>query len=273
MERHAKIAGLYLATLKAIYLIHQHSHWTTKGSDFYGNHLLFERLYEAAQQRADEAAEKFIGVFGEEALDLEFQNDLLNKVLAKFKAASEDPTERSIAAEKQFLKLSQDAYDAFKEEGVMTLGLDDMIMSIANKSEEAVYLLQQSLKKQGKKMDESQFMKKVLAVLQKQQTVLKKLAQAAPQQEDVEANKAYLKQTWQVAALNSGVEGHTPQVTYTPGSNVNGGVVSEGGYTVTGPVPANKRELFNKQFYNQIKSQKPDLDGKVSTIYQDASNV
>lgn len=147
MERHVKIAGLYLATLKAIYLIHQHSHWTTQGAAFYGNHQLFSRLYEAAQESADLAAEKFLGVFGEEAIDLKFQNELLNKVLSKFESLSSEPALRSLGAEKQFLKLSQDAYEAFKDDDVMTLGLDDMIMSIASKSEEAVYLLQQSLKK------------------------------------------------------------------------------------------------------------------------------
>ncbi len=147
MDRHAKIAGLYLATLKAIYLIHQHSHWTTKGSSFYGNHILFQRLYEAAQASADLAAEKFLGVFGEEAVDFKFQNGLLAKVLEKFETLSDDPAAMSIAVEKEFLKLSQEAYKIFEKEDVMTLGLDDMIMSIASKSEEAIYLLQQSIKK------------------------------------------------------------------------------------------------------------------------------
>lgn len=274
MERHVQIAGLYLATLKALYIVHQHGHWTTKGSDFYGNHLLFERLYEAAQKSADEAAEKFLGVFGEEAVELEYQNKLLEKVLAKFNAASDDPTERSIAAEKQFLQLSQQAYDAFKDDEVMTLGLDDMIMSIANKSEEAVYLLQQSLKKQGTQMDESQFLKKVLAVLQKQQVILKKLAQAAPAQGDVEQNKQYLKTTWQTAGLNAGVTSmSTPTVTFQEGSQSDDGVTIEGSYVVTGPIPANLREKFNQTFRAQIAAQKPELDGKVSAIFQDQANV
>lgn len=147
MERCCKIAGLYLATLKAIYLVHQHSHWTTKGSNFYGNHLLFQRLYEAAQSSADLAAEKFLGLFGEDGLNFKFQNELLSKVLSKFEKLSDNPPEMSLAAEKEFLKLSKEAYKAFEDENVMTLGLDDMIMSIASKSEEAVYLLQQSLKK------------------------------------------------------------------------------------------------------------------------------
>lgn len=147
MDRCCKVAGLYLATLKAIYLVHQHSHWTTKGTSFYGNHLLFQRLYEAAQGSADMAAEKFLGLFGEDGVDFQYQNGLLSKVLAKFDKLSADPAEMSLAAEKEFIKLSKDSYDAFDDEGALSLGLDDMLMSIASKSEEAVYLLQQTLKK------------------------------------------------------------------------------------------------------------------------------
>jgi hypothetical protein len=52
----------------------------------------------------------------------------------------------SLAAEKDFIKLSKDAYNCFEDEDKMTLGMDDMIMSISSKREEAVYLLQQVLK-------------------------------------------------------------------------------------------------------------------------------
>lgn len=144
MEKHKEIAALYVATLRAIYLIHQQNHWLTKGDNFYGDHLLFQRLYEAAQENADSAAEKFIGVLGEEVLDYEFQAKLLNKVILNFKNLSHEPLALSLKAEKEFLKLSKEVYNRL--ESVMTLGMDDMIMSIASKSEEAVYLLQQANK-------------------------------------------------------------------------------------------------------------------------------
>jgi DNA-binding ferritin-like protein len=79
-----KVAALYIACLKAMTLIHQHNHWTTKGEDFYGDHLLFERIYKSAQENLDLAAEKFIGVLGEECMDYKLQADLLNKVLITF---------------------------------------------------------------------------------------------------------------------------------------------------------------------------------------------
>jgi len=146
MDKSTKIAALYIATLKALALIHQHSHWLTRGDTFYGDHLLFERLYKSTLENLDLAAEKFIGLMGDGCLDYEMQAELLHKVLSKYRNLEGSPAEMSLSVEKGFLKLSKDAYQAFEDEDKMTLGLDDMIMAIASKREEAVYLLQQTLK-------------------------------------------------------------------------------------------------------------------------------
>lgn len=145
MEKAAKIANLYVATLRSIYLTEQFCHWTTKGPDFYGNHLLFQRLYEGVAENADAAAEKMIGVFGKDALDCKTQCELINKVCAKYSSLADKPLEQALAIEKDFIKLSEDLFNEFEKMNAMTLGLDDLIMSIANKREEAVYLLQQAL--------------------------------------------------------------------------------------------------------------------------------
>lgn len=145
MDKCSKVGALYVATLKALSLIHQHNHWTTKGVSFYGEHLLFERLYKSTLENLDLAAEKFIGVFGDQCLGYDLQAELLNKVLVKYKNLEGSPIQMSLEAEKDFLKFSKDAYNCFEEEGKLTLGLDDMVMSIASDREAAVYLLQQSL--------------------------------------------------------------------------------------------------------------------------------
>jgi len=145
MDLCSKTAALYIASLKAIALIHQHSHWTTKGNSFYGDHLLFERIYNSALENLDLAAEKFMGLFGPDCLHYVLQTDLLNKVLLKYKGLEGEPLEMSLTIEKDFLKFSQDAYNCFKDEGKLSLGLDDMVMAIASKREEAIYLLTQPL--------------------------------------------------------------------------------------------------------------------------------
>lgn len=112
---------------------------------------------------------------------------------------------------------------------------------------------------------------KLLKVALKQQKILMKLAQAVPA-DDSQANIQYLKGAWQTAALNSGVtEVLSPTVQHTPGSTNPDGVVIGDNYMVTGEMPINKRELMLRQFKNQIASQKPELDGKVSTIFSDPS--
>lgn len=145
MDKCCETANLYLATLKAMQLIHQHNHWTTKGKNFYSHHLLFERIYDTVVENLDLAAEKFIGVLGDECLDYGMQASLLNKVLEKYKKMCGDEVRMSLAIEKDFLDFSKYTYDCLEKEGKLSLGLDDMIMSIASEREEAVYLLSQTL--------------------------------------------------------------------------------------------------------------------------------
>lgn len=145
MDKCLKVAALYVATLKAMALIHQHNHWTTNGEMFYSEHLLFERLYNSVLEDLDLAAEKYMGLFGDDVLVYTLQTELLSKVLSNYNKLESSPVEMSLAVEKDFIKFSNDAYKCFEEQGELSLGLDDMIMSIASNREEAVYLLQQSL--------------------------------------------------------------------------------------------------------------------------------
>lgn len=143
MENIYKISNLYVATLKAIAFIHQHNHWTTNGIAFYSSHLLFQRIYDSALKNLDMAGEKCVGVLGQNSIDYEMQVELLSKVLDKYISIS-DLTERSLKIEKDFLTLSSEFYKILENTEKLTLGMDDMIMSIANDREEACYLLQQS---------------------------------------------------------------------------------------------------------------------------------
>jgi DNA-binding ferritin-like protein len=146
MERIEELCCLYLSHLRAINLIHQQSHWIVKGANSYGQHLLFERIYKSSVDDADLAAEKLVGVFGEDSIDFQAQTQLISKLLEK--SATETPNEASLQAEKRFLAFSQKFSDALEAEGKMTLGVGDMLQSIASKREEACYLLQQSFPEQ-----------------------------------------------------------------------------------------------------------------------------
>lgn len=151
MERVEELCCYYVSLIRAVYLVHQNNHWITSGNNFYGNHLLFERIYKSAAEDADLAAEKFVGLFGVEVLDLHMQAQMIGKILEDF--SSGDPGHTSIEIEKKFLDFSQKFYDIVKQEDKMSLGLDDMIMSIASNREGAVYLLKQSITQEGEDMN------------------------------------------------------------------------------------------------------------------------
>jgi DNA-binding ferritin-like protein len=145
MDKCFKVAALFIATLKAVALIHQHNHWTTKGDNFFSQHKLFDEIYHSALEDVDLAAETFIGNFGVEFLSFDLQNELLNKVLLKYKNLEGSPGEMSLSVEKDFLKFAQEAFNCFEAEGKLSLELDDVISSIASNRGKSVYHLQQTL--------------------------------------------------------------------------------------------------------------------------------
>lgn len=137
-----EIMSTYVAFLRALYRIHQDAHWKAQGESYYANHLLFQRIYEATSDSVDEAAEKCLGIFDE----LDSKEELQSSIVQSFEKRYENLLERSLMAEEAFLKLSEKTYETLKKNDVMTLGLDDMIMAIANNHEVHVYLLKRALK-------------------------------------------------------------------------------------------------------------------------------
>lgn len=137
-----------LAYLRAMYLSYQTSHWQTKGPAYYGNHLLFQRLYESVQDEIDALAEKIVGYVGPAGVDLDGQVDLVNTIASGL-AATADHHVRGLESEVAFQRHVKAAYDAIKDAGVMTLGLDDFLMATASAHETNQYLLQQVLNTDG----------------------------------------------------------------------------------------------------------------------------
>lgn len=226
MEKVWKIANLYIATLRAIYLIEQHAHWTTKGVGFYGDHLLFQRLYESATANADLAAEKFIGTMGEEALDYDTQCDLISKLVAKYADLKDEPVKQALTAEKDFLAFAEKAFKALEQEDAMTLGIDDAFTAISDKREGACYLLQQTLGKM-------------------------KVAQA----QDAAAVHTYLDNALRAAVANVGdiassfhgeLQGQAYAMFFMPA------------------LPNDKKTQILNNLHTMIKTNKPELEGQIA---------
>ena len=144
MERIEELCCYYIGLLRSVGIIHQNNHWKAKGRRAYSDHLLFERIYKSSIEDVDLAAEKFMGLFGVESLDLNLQAKLIQKFLDKA-SKEKDPIKSSLQIETEFLSFSEDFLNKLKEEDELTMGLEDMIQALASSREGAVYLLKQSL--------------------------------------------------------------------------------------------------------------------------------
>ena len=131
-----------LSVLRAQYMSYQTSHWQVMGQTYYGNHLLFQRLYEAVQAEVDAVAEKVVGYVGPDAVALVPQAELVLSWVARWSKVA-DHHMRGLQSERDVQAVLQAAYDAIKAARAMTLGLDDFIMATANAHETNAYLLQQ----------------------------------------------------------------------------------------------------------------------------------
>lgn len=157
VEISRKLLSNVLAVLRAQYFSYQTSHWQVVGSSFYGNHLLFQRLYESVQEQVDQLAEKMVGYFGSEAVTLLPQMHQVYAYCGRW-GKIDCNHKRGLQSESDLQGAVRSAYEGIQAIGAMTLGLDDWLMATANAHEENTYLLQQALApipKSGKKASDA----------------------------------------------------------------------------------------------------------------------
>ena len=129
--------------------MHQTHHWISKGDPFYGDHLMFQRMYETLIEEIDSIAEKAVGLGSERNVDLTLQLKQLEKMCSGAYGMAQmipQPTElvkRSLAAEKNFIKTVSVLVQSLKDQGMLTRGLDNMLAGIEDVHESHVYLLKQ----------------------------------------------------------------------------------------------------------------------------------
>lgn len=142
--------SVLLANLKFLASVHQNHHWTTKGDPFYGDHLLFSRLYEGVTGEIDSIAEKAIGLGSTANVDITLLHNQLCKLIQGYGMTSTipQPTElakRSYLAEMNFLKVVAHLVEHMKSCGTLTRGLDNLLAGIEDKHEGHIYLLKQRI--------------------------------------------------------------------------------------------------------------------------------
>lgn len=134
-----------LALLRVIHLSHWTSHWQVKGTTFYGDHQLLDRLYNSLPEEIDTLAEKMVAEFGADAVDIEDQLPRFIEVATPMKKEA-SPIQRALVYEELLQQELRKAYDALKSMEGLSLGLDDFIMSTANAHETNLYLMRQRLR-------------------------------------------------------------------------------------------------------------------------------
>lgn len=162
-EDRAKALGLLqglLVLLRAQYIHYQTSHWQVVGDAAYGNHLLFQRIYDGDEEaegeddegiagEIDALAEKMIGMFGPEAVNAVRIASATVPWLVKWSAV-ECLHRRSLEAEKDLQQHIRGTYETLKLTHTLSLGMDDFLMSLASEHETNEYLVQQVLDQPSK---------------------------------------------------------------------------------------------------------------------------
>lgn len=140
--------SVMLVHLKHLALVHQTHHWITKGDPFYGDHLLFQRLYDLPSGEIDPVAEKAVGLGSTANVDVILQTSQCNKLVQGYGMTSTIPQaseliRRSYVVEMSFLKVVSRLVETMKEAGTLTRGLDNMIAGIEDAHEGSIFLLRQ----------------------------------------------------------------------------------------------------------------------------------
>lgn len=134
----------FLAVTEGLQVVHHSHHWQTKGENFYGDHLLYQRLYEAVLGEIDLVGEKLIGVSNDVSLTNYFKRVKAMEMFLKAVTHSDQPyIVVSHDAELTYVRMGGELMDRLEQDGLLTRGLEQMLGNILDKHEEHIYLLDQ----------------------------------------------------------------------------------------------------------------------------------
>lgn len=147
----ADTSGLWLqllGDLKALSDSYQSTHWRALGDAYYGDHQLYQRLYDDISSEIDTVAERALGITGNDTI-VEPAN--LMSVSAQSLKTLVVPGEFAsmmLNAERQFLLRLNYVIDNLEHAGQLTDGVANMLQGVADKHEEHVYLLSRRVRRE-----------------------------------------------------------------------------------------------------------------------------
>jgi len=140
--------SVMLVHLKFLAMVHQNHHWTAKGDSFYGDHKLFEELYDHTVDEIDSIAERAIGLGTTANVDLVLQTAQLQRLVHGYGMSQTVPqstelAKRSLIAEMNFIAVVAQLVSTMKENCIFSDGTANLIAGIQDNHERNVYLLKQ----------------------------------------------------------------------------------------------------------------------------------
>lgn len=138
--------SVVLVHLRYLAMLHQTHHWIARGDAFYGDHQLFESLYQRTLEDIDDIAEKVVGEGGEQNVDLSHHLSQLAR-LGKASGSSQTIPQgnclarASLEAECAFLRVLKDMRESLRSQYALTDGMDNLLPQVADRHEKHVYLL------------------------------------------------------------------------------------------------------------------------------------
>ena len=137
-----------LALLRTLRWHYHTTHWRVQGKSFYGDHLMFERLYQgepSLDDEIDKLGEKMVTLYGRDAVASQTIWPEATRSLESAIQQSDCPYRQALALEGEVQQTLKSAYDTLKAEGKLTAGMDDYLLALANERDTATYLLKQRL--------------------------------------------------------------------------------------------------------------------------------
>ena len=137
-----------LALLRTLRWHYHTTHWRVQGKSFYGDHLMFERLYQgepSLDDEIDKLGEKMVTLYGRDAVASQTIWPEATRSLESAVSQSDCPYRQALALEGEVQQTLKSAYDTLKAEGKLTAGMDDYLLALANERDTATYLLKQRM--------------------------------------------------------------------------------------------------------------------------------
>ena len=139
--------AVLLSMLRSTSFIHQAHHWQTRGPQYYGDHLLYERLYTELAESIDGLAERAVGAgdypLVNPVVSSKQMSDMIRLVCNGSGQTPEQYVVQSLKSVAATLGLLRLVYDALGKKKMLTHGIENLLQGVADKLEGQVYLLKQ----------------------------------------------------------------------------------------------------------------------------------